>query len=65
MKLTTVTLPAVEMTQEEENILWDTKYPNRFVEGKRVHLWNTSDGKNEMQLEGENFYRRVVIKRDI
>ena len=65
MKLTTVTIPAIEMTQKEENALWDIQYPNRFVEGKRVHLWNTRDGNNEIQLEGEDFYRVVVIKRDI
>ena len=65
MKLTTITLPSIEMTRQEENELWEnwgdmSKRP--LIEGKKPRLWNTSDGHNEIQLEGENFFRLVVIK---
>jgi hypothetical protein len=64
MKLTTITIPAIEMTQKEEDELyWHMPYQQRFVCGKKVIRWNTDDGNNLMLLEGETVYRQVVIKR--
>jgi hypothetical protein len=58
MRKTTVTIPAVEMTLAEENELWDTLMRENKLPG--IHLWNTADGNNEIQFEGENFYRVIV-----
>ena len=59
MKKTTVTIPAVEMSIEEENDLWD-----KWMDGNPIppdiHRWNTADGNNEIQFKDENFYRVVV-----
>jgi hypothetical protein len=60
MKLTTITLPAIEMTREEEKALW-RDYPNISILGVKVLDWNTDDGHNIMRLEGNDFYHAVVI----
>ena len=62
MKLTTITIPAVEMTQKEEDNLWFTSREQRIVEGKKVKIWSTNDGRNELLLEGE-LYFRVIVKK--
>ena len=60
MKLTERKYEVIEMTHDEENALYDTPWTERFVCGKKVLIWNTSDGHNFMQLEGEDFCRDVV-----
>lgn len=60
MRLTTVTIPAVEMTLEEENRLWEDFAYNREKHG--IRFWHTSDGNNEILFEGETTYRVVVRK---
>lgn len=62
MKLTTTVIEIVEMTQQEENELWDASPTERKVCGKAVLQWNVSDGQNWMRLEGENFGREVYIR---
>jgi len=59
MKKTTVEIPAVEMSLEEENALWDTLMENKGILPGIRH-WNTADGNNEIQFEGENFFRVIV-----
>jgi hypothetical protein len=59
MRLTTITIPAVEMTLEEENLAWIDS-PN--WEKKGILDWNTSDGHNEILFKGESNYRQVVRK---
>lgn len=67
MKLSTKLIQTIEMTQDEENALWDelTKKPReeRDIQicGKRLRRWDTDDGRNQMWLEGENFYRPIYI----
>ena len=62
MKLTTITIPAIEMTWQEEQSLWESKSLGYdiFVDGKKVIHWNTSDGNNEMLLDGETIFRTIV-----
>jgi hypothetical protein len=60
MKFTTVTIPAVEMTREEETLIWKD-YDNRKKYG--IKYWNTNDGNNEILFEGETSYR-VVVRKD-
>lgn len=61
MKLTTTVIHIVEMTQAEENDLWDTNPAEAKVCGKAILQWNRSDGQNWMRLEGEDFGREVYI----
>jgi hypothetical protein len=61
MKLTTVVIPAIEMTREEESCLWNGN-PRPLVEGKKIEHWHASDGSTEILLEGETMYRVIVIK---
>lgn len=61
MKLGTKVIHVIIMTQDEENALYDAPAP-RYVEGKKILFWNTSDGHNAMRLEGEDFGRTVVIE---
>jgi hypothetical protein len=61
MKLSTVTIPSVEMTREDENRMWREPWKH-FIEGKQIHDWNMDDGHNQLKLVGEDFYRVVVIK---
>jgi hypothetical protein len=61
MKLSTATINTIELTSEEEALLWST-HPNcREVCGKKVKIWNTSDGNNEMLLDLEQSFRRIII----
>jgi hypothetical protein len=62
MKLTTITVNAIEMTLEEENRLWVLPGNERCVCGKRVLMWHTSDGRNEMLLEGETILRPIIYR---
>lgn len=60
MKLSTVTIPSAEMTREDEHRMWHE--PNKHsIESKKILDWNTDDGHNELRLEGEDFYRVVVV----
>ncbi len=63
MTLSTATIQTIEMTQEEENTLWDTFYtePRPLVCGKVPLQWDTNDGRNLMLLEGEKSFRTIVI----
>lgn len=56
MKFSTRVIQVVEMTREESDSIWAN-----FGEYKKhgIHLWNTSDGNNEIQFIGEDFYRPV------
>ena len=62
MKKTTVTIPAVFMTKEEESELW----PKGQEEWLKHDIcdWYTGDGCNEIRFVGENFYRVVTHKKD-
>lgn len=61
MKLTTVTMPAVEFeSAQEEDRMW-RNYHKHKIAGKRILHWETSDGKNQLLLEGEKTYRLVII----
>lgn len=64
MRLTTVTLEAIEMTREEESDLWTAWGTGQepTVEGKRIDNWDRNDGDNDILLEGENVYRMIVRK---
>lgn len=56
MKFSTRVIQVVEMTREESARIW-----GNFEEYKKrgIHLWNTSDGNDEILFEGEDFYRPV------
>jgi hypothetical protein len=62
MTKTTVTIPAIFMTKEEEHELW----PKGREEWKKhdIRDWNTSDGRNEILFEGEMCYRVVIHEED-
>lgn len=67
MKLTTITCPAVELTKAEESELWEAYRdfkcgipPCPTIEGKRITMWHTDDGENQILLEGESVFRQVV-----
>ena len=56
------------MTKEEEKKCW-RHFLNRqpenasyTIDGKKILDWNTDDGGNGILLDGEDFYRQVVIK---
>lgn len=61
MKLSTQIVQTIEMTRQEENDLWDTPIEKMEIGGKRAVRWDTADGRNEILLEGEDFYRPIVI----
>jgi hypothetical protein len=61
MRKTTITIPAIEMSKEEEIELWH----DLFIKGNQSHDildWDTSDGENQILFVGENAYRKVVRK---
>lgn len=63
MKLDTIiekTLVVV-MTREEHFKLWESVSENQHICGKKLIHWLTDDGCDEMLLEGETSYRRVII----
>lgn len=65
MRKTTVTIPAVEMTQEEEKELWYSLFHTEKKHWETRHGvidWNYDDGNNCIRLAGEDFYREVVRK---
>lgn len=62
MKLSTVTIPSVEMTRQEYEESWDNFW-GKTIEGKKITHWNQNDGNNELLLEGEQTYRVVVITK--
>jgi hypothetical protein len=57
----TITIPVVEMTREEETLIF-RDYANREKYG--IKHWNTSDGNNEILFEGEETYCVIVRKGD-
>ena len=59
--MTTITIPAVEMSREEENRLWGMSEPERKV-WFNIRHWITDDGNNCIKFDGEDFYREVVRK---
>ena len=66
MKLSTMVVNTIEMTQEEENSLWNSREELRLVGkfgilGKKILNWETGDGQNCMLLEGEKTFRQIVI----
>lgn len=36
----------------------------KTIGGRKIAHWITTDGNNELRLEGEEFYRQVIIKRN-
>lgn len=63
MKLTEITIHAIELTPEEEGEVWE-RYWEKTIGGRKIVHWITSDGNNELRLEGEDFYRQVIINRN-
>jgi hypothetical protein len=62
MKLTTITIPAVEMTRAEWGKLWEAYNGlGAEVDGKQVVDWDHDDGHNSIFLKGEDRYRAVVV----
>jgi len=61
MKLSTMVVNTIEMTQNEENCLWRIAHEPFKVLGKEVIRWDTHDGNNCMLLEGEKTFRQIVI----
>jgi hypothetical protein len=62
MTKSTITIPSIEMTRDEHDALWEAGW-NKWLD-RGIDQWNTSDGRNEIQFDGENFYRVVVIKEN-
>jgi hypothetical protein len=66
MKLAERTIKVIEMTKAEESWLyanWEDapRDPSRMIEGKRILQWDADDGRNDILLEGENFFRPIYI----
>ena len=67
MKLSTKIIDTVEITLDEHNTLYRqyfyTPYEERNIQicGKRLLDWDKDDGRNQMHLEGEDFYRQVYV----
>jgi len=64
MNLSTKTVPTIELTEVEEEDLWDTPPDERVVLGKKVFHWDSCGGNNIMLLEGETMYRELVTIPD-
>lgn len=64
MRKTTVTIPAIEMSKEEELKLWQSLsgVGPLMPETHDILDWDTSDGENQILFVGENAYRKVVRK---
>jgi hypothetical protein len=58
MNKSTRVIEVIEMTMEEELRLW-RDYNNWEKHG--ILDWDMDDGRNEIRLESENFYRSVCI----
>lgn len=66
MKLSTMVVTTIEMTRDKEDSLWinqeKLKSENKFeICGKKILVWETGDGNNCMLLEGEKYFRQIVI----
>lgn len=61
MKFSTQVIKTIEMTQAESNSLWEMPHDSTFVLERKVRHWDTNDGNNLIQLEGDTFYHEVVI----
>jgi len=63
MKLSTAVIQTLEMSHEEEAALWDTFYTDArpLVCGKKALQWHTGDGCNDMLLEGEQTFRKIIL----
>lgn len=66
MKLSTMVVNTIEMTQTEEDRLWNSREELRVIGefgilGQKILNWETGDGQNSMLLEGETFFRQIVI----
>jgi hypothetical protein len=63
MKLTTVSIPAVEMTLDEQHTFWHAwRSTVVLIEGKKIVDWDTDDGNNAILLAGETSYRAVRLR---
>ena len=56
----------IEMTQAEENCLWNSSEELMLlgefkILGRKILRWDTDDGNNCMLLEGEKSFRQIVI----
>jgi hypothetical protein len=56
---TTVAIPAVELTKEQEHELWNMS-PEEQKSVHGIQHWSLSDGRNDILFVGEDFYRVVV-----
>ena len=66
MKLSTMVVNTIEMTQEEEDSPWRSREELRAIGkfgilGQKILNWETGDGQNCMLLEGEKTFRQIVI----
>lgn len=66
MKLSTMVVNTIEMTQTEEDRLWNSREELRVIGefgilGQKILNWETGDGQNCMLLEGEKTFRQIVI----
>jgi hypothetical protein len=60
MNKSTRVIEVIEMTEEEETIIWRAYY-----KGKRRDIidWEIGEEDNRIQMVGEDFYRKVVRPR--
>jgi hypothetical protein len=65
MRFSVLKVDVIEMTREEQSKLWDTPAEERKVLGRKVLHWLTDDGINDIRLEGDCFYRPVIISNEI
>ena len=56
MTKSTRVIEVIEMTREESDRIWGDWDAYRK---HGIRNWNTADGNNEIQLEGEDFFRPV------
>ncbi len=59
MKLSTMTIPTVEMTVEERNKLENVLPYRQRILGAKVEYWNYDT--DEIRLNGETFFRKIVV----
>lgn len=53
MRIKEKVIEVIEMSREEETILWETAAENRRVLGRKVVKWDMDDGNNTLLLENE------------
>ena len=60
MNKSTRVIEVIEMTKDEECLLWRLNpYERKIKHG--IEHWITDDGCNEIRLKGEGFYRPIYI----